>query len=73
MYELQPKSSSALFWMRRVFLHFWIGLHRLLDRDQADEEECLEEDDDDDDFMKGFRVLSYFITTVMMRNFVNLF
>jgi hypothetical protein len=31
-----------------------------LDRDQAEEEECLEEDDDDD-FMKGFKVLSYFI------------
>jgi hypothetical protein len=59
MYELQPKCSSAFFWMRQIFI-FCTGLHRLLDRDQAEEEECLEEDDDDD-FMKGFKVLSYFI------------
>ncbi|TVU12298.1 hypothetical protein EJB05_45935 [Eragrostis curvula] len=31
------------------------AIERLLDRDQADEEECVEEDDDDD-FMKGFKV-----------------
>jgi hypothetical protein len=59
MYELQPKCSSAFFWMRQIFI-FCTGLHRLLDRDQAEEEECLEEDDDDD-FMKGFKVLFYFI------------
>ncbi|KAK3131779.1 hypothetical protein QOZ80_6AG0511350 [Eleusine coracana subsp. coracana] len=34
------------------------AIERLLDRDQADEEECLEEDDDDD-FMKGFKVANF--------------
>ncbi|XP_062228270.1 CHD3-type chromatin-remodeling factor PICKLE-like [Phragmites australis] len=34
------------------------AIERLLDRDQADEEECLE-DEEEDDFLKGFKVANF--------------
>ena len=41
--------------------------HRLLDRDQVEEEEYLE-DEEEDEFLKGFKVLrSYIIITSIKR------